>query len=510
MVGPPTDPGTLDVVHARTSVPRAIVHRFHLPMAMLQQLSLVAQWVLAMHGATLAAYAPRVYAHLTSIPPAPVPDVIVVDQLPMAIPLLKLLCGRRVLYYCHFPDKEISASLAQQQRPNLLISVLRAVYRWPLDYLEEATTGTSRYSPACADTIVANSHFTSRHFQRAFPRLHRIPDVVYPGVDETTYDRAHVTRRIAAYEARAKDTVQHQANEAIERLLRVRDRPTFVSINRFEAKKNVVLALDAFAQVRRHTGDTSLRLICAGGYDARVQDNIHTLRALQERASALGLAHTTVWSTRTSTEPPVSPPSVRLLDRASVVFFPSFPGPLLHALLLNTSLCALLYTPTNEHFGIVPLEAMACGVPVIATNTGGPLETVVDVALDEKNQPTNRDGTGFLLPPDPLQWAAACEAILAWDARTTERISMNAKHRVSETFSVDTMGAALRHRVARLAHEPRVSGWEKGLIFGKLFALALAAHFAVAVAMTVLSLCLSPRPHATSRSIPYYPSGARP
>ena len=33
---------------------------------------------------------------------------------------------------------------------------------------------------------------------------------------------------------------------------------------------------------------------------------------------------------------------------------------------------ALIYTPKNEHFGIVPLEGMALGRPVIADNSGGP------------------------------------------------------------------------------------------------------------------------------------------
>lgn len=37
---------------------------------------------------------------------------------------------------------------------------------------------------------------------------------------------------------------------------------------------------------------------------------------------------------------------------------------------------AVVYTPPNEHFGIVPLEAMAHRCPVIACNSGGPCETV--------------------------------------------------------------------------------------------------------------------------------------
>ena len=45
-------------------------------------------------------------------------------------------------------------------------------------------------------------------------------------------------------------------------------------------------------------------------------------------------------------------------------------------LLLRNATC-ILYTPENEHFGIVPLEAMKFRKPVIACRSGGPLETVI-------------------------------------------------------------------------------------------------------------------------------------
>jgi len=53
---------------------------------------------------------------------------------------------------------------------------------------------------------------------------------------------------------------------------------------------------------------------------------------------------------------------------------------------------ALLYTPENEHFGIVPVEAMHIGCIVIACNSGGPLESIEDKK------------TGFLIKPDAHLW----------------------------------------------------------------------------------------------------------
>lgn len=60
---------------------------------------------------------------------------------------------------------------------------------------------------------------------------------------------------------------------------------------------------------------------------------------------------------------------------------------------------ALLYTPFNEDWGLVPLEAMAFEKPVIAVDRGGPRETVVDGA------------TGFLVSAQKEAFSAKMETL---------------------------------------------------------------------------------------------------
>ncbi|WFC97982.1 hypothetical protein MYAM1_000703 [Malassezia yamatoensis] len=463
----PTYDGTLQVIQAKTSIPRSFGSLFHLPMAIMQQLSLVWQVCFAVYGSGLARRMPKLYNLMTSIRPMKIPDVFVIDQLPTAIPLLKLLCARRVLYYCHFPDKEISTSLAAQRGA---LGPIRMLYRLPFNLLEEITT-------AFADTLVANSQFTSHKFQHAFPRIKSVPQVIYPGVDEKLYDASFVSRALVAYESEHTGGVQRQMHSALSTVLSLSDRPTLVSVNRFEAKKNIALAIDTVAQLRHDLDSTLPRLICAGGYDRRVNDNINTLAALQAQATRLGLPHVTIWCKAPMYEPPTSPPSTGAIHRAAVIFLPSLPGTLLNAVLLNRSIAALLYTPSNEHFGIVPLEAMACGVPVIATNTGGPLETVADANIDDEGIPQNKEITGFLIPPNAKAWAQACALLLTWEQPILERIAANAKQRVAELFSVRAMGESLDVETTRLKKMGIVTVAERAqialLMIATLFLLGL-------------------------------------
>jgi glycosyltransferase involved in cell wall biosynthesis len=86
--------------------------------------------------------------------------------------------------------------------------------------------------------------------------------------------------------------------------------------------------------------------------------------------------------------------------------------------------------PWYEPFGIVPLEAMACGRPVVATSVGGLIDTVVE------------DATGVHVPPrDPDALADALESLLT-DPERRVRYGAAGRRR-----------AATRYTWRRMAHD---------------------------------------------------------
>ncbi|MDQ2752364.1 MAG: glycosyltransferase [Bacteroidota bacterium] len=80
-------------------------------------------------------------------------------------------------------------------------------------------------------------------------------------------------------------------------------------------------------------------------------------------------------------------------------------------------------TPWYEPFGITPLEAMACGTPVIGANVGGIKYSVAD------------GKTGFLVPPNnPDALAEKIEQALSCEMKLQD-MSENCIHRVNNLFT---------------------------------------------------------------------------
>jgi D-inositol-3-phosphate glycosyltransferase len=95
--------------------------------------------------------------------------------------------------------------------------------------------------------------------------------------------------------------------------------------------------------------------------------------------------------------------------------------------------------PWYEPFGIVPLEAMACGVPVVASSVGGLIDTVV------------HDGTGLHVPPrDPARVAEAVGGLLADPARRHALGAAGAR-RARERYGWDRVAAGTLEVYAGLA-----------------------------------------------------------
>ncbi|MCX7523151.1 glycosyltransferase [Microbacterium sp. STN6] len=94
---------------------------------------------------------------------------------------------------------------------------------------------------------------------------------------------------------------------------------------------------------------------------------------------------------------------------------------------------AVVCAPWYEPFGIVPLEAMACGVPVIAARVGGLTDSIVDGV------------TGLHVPPrDPAAIAAALIRILD-DAPFARALGKAGRERTERLYTWD--------RVAQLTEE---------------------------------------------------------
>uniref|UniRef100_A0A0B7A116 Alpha-1,3/1,6-mannosyltransferase ALG2 n=1 Tax=Arion vulgaris TaxID=1028688 RepID=A0A0B7A116_9EUPU len=285
-------------------------------------------------------------------------DVIFCDQISACTPVLKL-ASAKIIFFCHFPDLLLTTRK----------SVWKRIYRAPIDFIEEKTTGM-------ADCVLVNSKFTASVFRETFRRLQHIdPQVLYPIPDFSAFDKPVEPLTPALMPSKAKTV--------------------FLSINRYERKKNLQLALYAFGQLLEMKPDADVHLIVAGGYDNRVDENVEYHTELVTLAQKLTL-------------------------NDKVTFLRSLSDSQKRTLLKHSS--CLLYTPEREHFGIVPIEAMYMQCPVIAMRSGGPLETV------------DNGHTGFLCNSDPAEVAQAMLKFLE-DPALGKSFGESGKKRVESLFS---------------------------------------------------------------------------
>lgn len=235
----------------------------------------------------------------------------------------------------HFPDKRLAS------HGNLI----KRIYRFPFDFIEKIGLKSSHL-------ILVNSQFTKKVVKEEF-NIQNV-QILYPCVNPNT-----------------KVDRQQPKN------------PIYLSINRFERKKNHSLAIEAFNLFSQEHPDSEL--IVAGGYDPKVIENVEHFKELEKLVEKLNLQSKVKFQRDLNDN-----------DKWK---------------LIATS-TAVLYTPQNEHFGIVPIEALSLGTPVIGCNSGGPIETIADDNyLCEPNAESfcNAMKRAFFNPENPNDLRKKCE-----------------------------------------------------------------------------------------------------
>ena len=142
---------------------------------------------------------------------------------------------------------------------------------------------------------------------------------------------------------------------------------TFLIPGRLMWTKNIELGIHAFLRLLARRRDLAgFTLTIAGFVDEKSKPYVEKLRALAQESAHIRFIE--------------SPSDETLFE-------------------LYRSCYCVLFTPFNEDWGIVPLEAMALEKPVISVNRGGPMETIV------------HGETGFLVEPDAESFSAAMELL---------------------------------------------------------------------------------------------------
>ncbi|HEV2766072.1 MAG TPA: glycosyltransferase family 4 protein, partial [Pyrinomonadaceae bacterium] len=174
-------------------------------------------------------------------------------------------------------------------------------------------------------------------------------------------------------------------------------------------RKGLDVLLDAWARVSRGRPQRDLRLLLVGtGNDAR------ELRECVERERPAGL----LWMDSYVRSRALLR---RYLSAADIYAFPS----------------------RHEGFAVAPLEAMACGLPLVAADAPG----VPDIL--EGGEASG----GLLVPRGDVSSFADALGRLIDDAELRQRLGERARARVREKFSPEAAGAQLRDFLLRGKHE---------------------------------------------------------
>lgn len=290
-----------------------------------------------------------------------------------------------------------------------------------------------------ADLILVNSLFTKTTFESTFRRSlsshessnssqlsdPRNIQVLYPAVEVVEESATVPLATDSLSELRILDGYLYKIFQ---------EDPTSVftvlSINRFERKKNLELVIHSFhrfiALLSSPVKVKVVTLFLAGGYDPRLPENVTYFEELNQLVKDLNL----------STSPQTEENNASGRKLVVRVHFLRSVTEMQKSMLLRMS-DVVMYSPENEHFGIVPLEAMSYGKPVLVVNSGGPKETII------------HEKTGYLLPKNPEAFAKKLLS-LCQEPQLRQELGKAAHKNVAERFSMQRFGTSLEATCKKL------------------------------------------------------------
>lgn len=276
-----------------------------------------------------------------------------------------------------------------------VVSRLRARLRAPAVQVFHATGATKRRHQGGADTSPAERVAVERAVVHAVDRvIAQCPAEHAELVAEYGADPSRVTIIPAAVDAeRFWPVGRAEARRAIGL---PGDGPVVVYVGRMLPRKDVGNVVRALAELGRGHG-LAARLLVVGGDADPASAAAREVGALRALAAELGVADRVIFCG------PQPPERLRLYYGAGDV---------------------AATTPWYEPFGLTPLEAMACGRPVVGSAVGGLTFTIQDGV------------TGALVPPrDPASLAATLARLLGAGPEAREAMGAAGRARVEREFT---------------------------------------------------------------------------
>ena len=313
------------------------------------------------------------------------------------------------------PDLPVVVSLHGTEM-NMLEAIARhdeATASWAH---REAWSGRLRAWAARADRLVVDSPADVTRALTLFDVPAERVVVVAPGVDHDRFRPQHrtVAERLAVLHRLLVDDPRGWDESGVVGSVRYTpqdlaafadpDQPVLIFVGRFTHQKRLPLLLRAYARARREHG-LRAPLLVWGGFPGEWEDQ--------------------------------HPVSLVRAERIPGVFFTGWRG---HDELPTGLGCADVFVSPSvgEAFGQVFIEAMACGLPVVAAASGGPLSFVND-------HPTAPNGW-LVTPDDEAALAAALAQATTGPTAPTERATRAANALAQVRASFTWQGAA-RHVV---------------------------------------------------------------